>query len=158
MVVTTTPGLGNTAIVLLPKGAVALLAKGALLIIHLTCGCSQLLALGATEGKRLIRSAQENVVAVLGGIVNKHPLVVGLLLIEDADRLVLVNTRHPHDGTPAEGLVGAVAGAEWRVRLTCEIRRSRVSTGRVLVIATVIVRSQAKGVGECTGALTGGAL
>ena len=78
-----------------------LLTKAALLIVHLSRRSSHL---RSANRRRLIRSAQQDVMLVHHRVVDENPLVVGLLLVVDADSRIFAHAGDTNDGSAAEGL------------------------------------------------------
>ena len=59
---------------------------------------------------RLIGGAQQ-AAAIRAGIVNKLPLIILVLLVEDADGLVFAEAGHSHDGSTTENLIAGALGS-----------------------------------------------
>src|SRR5208283_3199650 len=115
------------------------LTKAALLIVQLPRRSSHL---SATNGRRLVRPAQQDVLLVHHRVVDEHPLVVRFLLVVDANGRILAQAGDTDDGSATESLVPA-----------CGIRtKARTS---LLVGVRSAARSQAEGVGERTVPLLG---
>src|SRR5208337_668206 len=82
---------------------VLLLAKTTLLlIVHLPGWSSHL---RSANGRRLVWSAQQDVLLVHRRVVDELPLVAGLLLVVDADGRILAHTGDADDGSPAKRLI-----------------------------------------------------
>ena len=82
--------------ILLPEGPRLLLA------VQLSGGRPDA---AAADRSWLIRAPQQHVLLVLRGVVDELPLVVGLFLVVNPDRLLFIQARDPDNGASSEGLV-----------------------------------------------------
>ncbi len=80
----------------------------------------------------VVRSAQQNVDEVHGWVVDKHPLIVGFLLVEDANGWILVLTGNTDNGSAAKCLSAYAGVPEDRIvaaglaRRTLPLRPARI--------------------------------
>ena len=111
--VAATGGLGRVGLlsktVLLLSEAVLLLAESILLLPESALLLTIHLAgrgpyLGSADGRRLVRSAQQDILHVHHWVIDKHPLVVCLLLVINANRRIFAQAGDTHDCSAAKGL------------------------------------------------------
>src|SRR5579862_3411331 len=96
-------GSDTVLIVLLPEGAALLTERTLIVLLLLPVHLAGRRAyLAAADGGRLVWGFDERVGGVHHRVVNELPLVVGLLLVVDADGRILAQAGHTDDGTTAK--------------------------------------------------------
>ena len=124
----------SKAILLLSKAVLLLSETALLLAIHLASGSANL---RSTDGHRLVGSAQQHILLVHHRVVDELPLVVGFLLVVNANRGIFTQAGDTDD-CPATKLRIAASGVLSEGRITLLI----AATGLVAAKTALLVIAQ----------------